>query len=142
MLAIVERDYSHPYPPRVSEFTKPFWDGLAGGRFMTTIGAQTRRYTFPPKPISPHDWNEGVQWVELSGKGTLYSYTTMHVVPAVFRSEAPYRICIVDLDEGLRIVTRLLDSGPVPLDQPVELVVVRYVDCVSYAARLVSASSL
>ena len=71
MLEIIVRDHLHPYPPRVSEFTKTFWDGLAQGRFLTTRGARSKRLTFPPKQLSPHDWNESVEWVELSGKGKL-----------------------------------------------------------------------
>ena len=121
MLPVVARDYPHPYPPRITEFTKTFWDGLDAGQFFTTRGTRSGRYTFPPKPISPHDWNEPVEWVELSGKGRLYSYTTMHAVPTAFRFEAPYRVCIVDLDEGIRLVTRLLDTGSVPLDHAIEL---------------------
>lgn len=135
MLDFVERDYPHPYPPRVTEFTATFWEGLAEGHFLTTMGERSGRYTFPPKPISPHDWDEPVRWVELSGRGTLYSYTTIHAAPSVFAHEVPYRACIVDLDEGLRIVTRLLGEEPTVLDQPVELVAVRYTDRVSFAAR-------
>ena len=136
MLPVVTRDYPHPYPPRITEFTKTFWDGLAAGQFFTTRGTRSGRYTFPPKPISPHDWNEPVEWVELSGRGKLYSYTTMHATPTAFRFEAPYRVCIVDLDEDIRLVTRLLDMGSVPLDHAIELVAIRYTDRVSYAARL------
>jgi hypothetical protein len=70
MLDFIERDYPHPYPPRITAFTRTFWDGLTAGRFLTTTGATSRRPTFPPKPHSPHDWNEGVEWIELSGQGT------------------------------------------------------------------------
>ena len=138
MLEFVERDYPHPYPPKMSEFTRTFWVGLEQGRFLTTRGVVTGRYAFPPKPVSPCDWSEAIAWVELSGRGLLYSYTTMHAVPTAFQAEAPYRVCIVDLEEGVRLVTRLLGTEPVPLDHPIRLVAVRYSDCVSYAAKAVT----
>lgn len=137
MLEIIVRDHLHPYPPRVSEFTKTFWEALAQGRFLTTRGTRSKRLTFPPKQISPHDWNEPIEWVELSGKGRLYSWTTMHAVPAAFQFEAPYRVCVVDLEEGIRVTTRLLGDGPAPLDYPVELVAIRYPNTPFFAARLV-----
>jgi uncharacterized protein len=137
MLDIIVRDPLHPYPPRVSEFTKTFWDALAQGRFLTTRGTRSRRLTFPPKQISPHDWNEPIEWVELSGKGKLYSWTTMHAVPAAFQFEAPYRVCVVDLEEGVRVTTRLLGNDSAPLDQPVKLVAICYQNAYSFAARLV-----
>ena len=120
----------------MSEFTKLFWRALDDGRFITTRGARSGRLTFPPKPVSPHEWGEPIEWTELSGKGKLYSWTTMYAVPAAFQLEAPYHVCVVDLAEGIRVVTRLLCDGAAALDSPVELVVVRYTDCTSFAARL------
>jgi uncharacterized protein len=139
MIEILNRDCTHPYPPRRTEFTRIFWEALGEGRFLTTRGVRSGRYTFPPKPISPHEWSEQVEWVELSGKGKLYSWTTMHAVPAVFAHESPYRICVVDLDEGVRLATRLMGEGPAPLDSRIELVVVRYANANSYAARIIRA---
>jgi uncharacterized OB-fold protein len=59
----------------------------------------------------------------------------IHAAPAVFRAEAPYRVGIVDLDEGLRIATRILCEAPPALDASVEIVVLRYVDGPLFAAR-------
>lgn len=121
-----------PWPPRVTEFTRPFWEALAQGRLTTTRGRRSGRLTFPPKPFCPHDWDDAVEWVELSGRGTLYSQTVIHAAPAVFAHEAPLRNGIVDLEEGLRVAARIVSrngsDAPVPLDSAVECVVLRYVD--------------
>ena len=69
----------------ISAFTKPFWDALAEGRLLTTRGRTSGRLTFPPKPFCPYDWGREVEWVELSGRGKLYSQTVIHAVPAAFR---------------------------------------------------------
>jgi uncharacterized OB-fold protein len=74
--------------------------------------------------------------VGLSGKGTLYSHTRVHAAPAVFRSEAPYRVCVVDLEEGVRIATRLVDGDEPPtMGGAVEMIVLRYDDGALFAAR-------
>ena len=96
------------YPPRVTEFTRPFWDGLREGRFQTTRCTVCHHITFPPKPICPECWSEAVEWVDLRGVGSLRSYTEVHAAPAIFAAEVPYVLAIVDLDEGVRCLSRVL----------------------------------
>jgi uncharacterized protein len=132
-LPLVDVGRARPWPPRVSVFTKPFWDALAGGRLLTTRGRTSGRLTFPPKPFCPYDWGREVEWVELSGLGKLYSQTVIHAVPAVFAGEAPIRNGIVDLDEGLRVAARIL--GEPSLDAAMECVVLRYTDGPLFAFR-------
>ena len=125
-LPFVDVAHARPWPPRVSVFTKPFWDALAEGHLLTTRGRTSGRLTFPPKPFCPYDWGREVEWIELSGRGKLYSRTVIHAVPAVFAGEAPIRNGIVDLDEGLRVASRIL--GEPALDAAMECVVLRYTD--------------
>ena len=96
------------YPPRITEFTRTFWEGLAAGRFLTSRCTDCEHMTFPPKPICPECWEPNVEWVELSGRGTLVSYTEVSAAPQMFAKDAPYTLCIVDLDEGVRCVSRVL----------------------------------
>jgi uncharacterized OB-fold protein len=117
---------NRPWPPRITEATRPFWQALAEGRLTTTRGISSGRLTFPPKPFCPHDWGRQVEWVELSGRGTLYSQTVIHAAPAAFAEEAPIRNGIVDLEEGLRVAARIL--GEPPLDAEMECVVLHYDD--------------
>lgn len=125
-LAFVDMTGARPWPPRVSAFTKPFWDALTEGRLITTRGKTSGRLTFPPKPFCPYDWGREVEWVELCGRGKLYSQTVIHAAPAVFAREAPIRNGIVDLDEGLRVAARIL--GAPALDAAMQCVVLRYAD--------------
>jgi uncharacterized OB-fold protein len=135
-LAFIEVPAARPWPPRISAFTRRFWEALAGGRLMTTRGRTSGRLTFPPKPYCPHDWGREVEWVELTGRGRLYAQTVIHAVPAAFAAEAPIRNGIVDLEEGLRIAARIL-GAPV-LDAAVECVVLRYADGPLFAFRAVT----
>jgi uncharacterized OB-fold protein len=126
------------YPPRVSAFTQPFWEGLAEGRWQTTGCEACGRHTFPPRPICPHCWSDHVQWVDLCAHGTLYSWTRIHAAPAVFAPEAPYAVGIVDLDTGIRLACRLLDTVEARWTpgMKVEMVVLQYEDGPLFAARL------
>lgn len=54
-----------------------------------------------------HCGNKDFDYVKFSGKGKVYSYTTVHVPPVELQDDAPYTIGLVDLDEGLRITVRL-----------------------------------
>ena len=132
-LPIIQTEGLRAYPPRMSDFTKSFWDGLTSGHFRTTCCDDCNRPSFPPKPFCPHCWSNKVSWIELTGRGMLYSVTTVHAGPAVFSADLPYKVGIVDLEEGIRIATKVLDDTA--LDKPVELVVLSYEDGPLFAAR-------
>lgn len=135
MIAMIQVERSHPYPPTVTRATKPFWDALRVGRLLTTCGADGVP-TFPPRAFDKATWSREVHWVELSGRGRLYSLTQVHAAPAVFEAETPYNVCIVDLDEGVRLATRFLGDPATPLDSPIEIISVHYIDAVSFASRV------
>ncbi len=117
---------NRPWPPRITDHSKHFWDALAESKLVTTRGKSSGKLTFPPKPFCPYDWGQEVEWVPLSGKGRLYSQTVIHAVPTAFQHEAPIRNGIVDLAEGLRVAARIL--GEPALDGAVECVVLDYDD--------------
>ncbi|WP_269112419.1 Zn-ribbon domain-containing OB-fold protein [Burkholderia territorii] len=123
------------WPPRVTAVTRPFWDALRAGQFRTTRCVACRTLTFPPKTFCPHCWSREIEWCELSGRGTLYSATIVHAAPAAFRELAPYRVGIVDLEEGPRIALRLWGDTPFALDSAVEIVALLYDDGPLFAAR-------
>ena len=134
-LPIIITDRLRAYPPRATAFTRTFWDGLATGRFLVTRCPFCRRATFPPKPFCPHCWHRETVWEEAGGRGKLYAQTVIHAAPAMFSEETPLHVGIVDLDEGLRIATRVLDEPTAALDDAVELVVLQYRDGPLYGAR-------
>lgn len=137
-LALQTVDRRRAFPPRMTEFTRRFWQGLAAGRFETTRCDDCGRLTFPPKPFCPHCWSQRVAWVPLSGRGKLYSQTVVHAAPAAFQDEVPYRVGIVDLSEGVRIATRVLADIEPKLDTAMEIVVLSYRDGPLFAVRPLS----
>jgi hypothetical protein len=126
-----------PFPPRVSAFTRPFWDALCAGRLLTTRCADCGTLGFPPRNLCRACWSRAVRWVELAPRGTLYSFTRVHVVPGAFRGDAPYAIGIVDLADGVRLMCRMVgDVATDDLDRPIEMVVLSYADGPLFGARV------
>ena len=136
LLPIIKMPGRRAYPPRQSRFTHNFWDQLEHGRFTTTQCENCKGLTFPPKAFCPHCWSRSIRWVDAPSKGKLYSYTTIHVAPEIFSIEAPYKVCIADLDGKLRIATRLVETdAELTLDSPIEIVILRYEDGSLFAVR-------
>jgi len=138
VLERIECAGDRPYPPRQSEFTRRFWEGLGQGLFQTTRCTDCGRWSFPPKPFCPHCWSRAVQWATLAPTGVIYSGTTIHAAPQLFRSEAPFQVCIVDLDAGVRLATRLLGGLPTAdaIGRRARLIGLKYRDGWLYAARV------
>ncbi len=137
LITVVPLQEKLSYPPRQSEFTQTFWQGLRQGIWQTSGCDDCMKLTFPPKPVCPHCWSTKVSWRSLSSRGTLYSWTRIHAAPAAFASEAPYAVGIVDLDDGVRLACRLSDSEGInpQVGQRVEMQVLLYEDGALFAAK-------
>lgn len=126
-----------PFPPRVSAFTRRFWDGLDAGVLRSTRCVACGYTGFPPRNLCRACWGRDLEWVDLPPEGRLYSFTRVHVVPGAFAADAPYAIGIVDLDGGPRLMCRLVgEVGPQDLDASVRMLVLRYDDGVLFGARV------
>jgi len=79
---------------------------------------------FPPRDICPDCGNEAKTPYQFSGKGEVYSYTTIYEAPAGYEGDVPYTIALVKLDEGPMVTTQLtdIDPGEVKIGLPVEMV--------------------
>jgi len=79
---------------------------------------------FPPRDVCPSCGGEAKTPYAFSGKGEVFSYTTVYEPPAGFESQSPYTIALVKLNEGPVITAQLTDLGnqPVEIGMPVEMV--------------------
>ena len=79
---------------------------------------------FPARDVCPECGGEAKTAFKLSGKGEVYSFTTMFSVPAGFEENAPYTVALVKLEEGPIITAQLTDVGEkeVKIGTPVEMV--------------------
>jgi hypothetical protein len=79
---------------------------------------------FPARDVCPECGGEAKTAFKFSGKGEVYSFTTMYSVPAGFEQNAPYTVALVKLEEGPIITAQLTDVGEreVKIGTPVEMV--------------------
>lgn len=85
---------------------------------------------FPPRDVCPHCSGEAKDRYDFSGRGTVWSYTTLTDAPAGFEAQAPYAVALVKLDEGPVVTAQLTDlAGQAPeIGMPVEMVTRRLRD--------------
>ena len=92
--------------PEIDELTRPFWEAARNHRLVVQRCRRCQACWFPPLPRCPECHGAEVDWQPVSGKGTVYSTTDVtHSVHRVTDDWVPYRICLVDLDEGPRLVS-------------------------------------
>ena len=79
---------------------------------------------FPPRDVCPNCGGEAKTTFAFSGKGEVFSYTTIYEAPAGFDDSAPYTVALVKLEEGPLVTAQLTDLGnqPVEIGMPVEMV--------------------
>ena len=96
--------------PLVEAESAPFWDGLKEGELRIKRCNACRAFHFYPRPFCPTCWSEDVEWHAATGRATVYSYSTVYVndLPP-FGPQVPYVAAVVDLEEGPRMMTRLVD---------------------------------
>jgi uncharacterized OB-fold protein len=96
--------------PTIEDESRPFWDAAGEGRLLIMRCNNCGVAYLYPRPFCPTCWSEDVAWEEASGRGTLYTYSTvfMNDLPP-FGERLPYIAAAVDLDEGPRIMSNLVD---------------------------------
>jgi uncharacterized OB-fold protein len=79
---------------------------------------------FPPRDVCPACGGEAKTSFQFSGKGEVYSYSTIYEAPGGYEANAPYTVALVKLAEGPVITAQLTDLGsdPVEIGMPVEMV--------------------
>jgi uncharacterized OB-fold protein len=92
------------------------------GSHCTACGA----HHFPRHDTCPYCSLEDVEPTELSGVGTLWAWTAVTAPPPGYQGETPFGIGVVELPEGIRVITRLSESNPAALTfgQPMALRIV------------------
>jgi uncharacterized protein len=108
--------------PIPDEASKPFFDGARQRRLMVQRCSVCGTMMWPVKPACINCLSPDVEWVQVSGRATLYSFVLMHQVyhPA-FATEVPYNIAEVDLAEGLRIISNIVGCSNAELTIGMEL---------------------
>jgi uncharacterized OB-fold protein len=104
--------------PSVNPETQPFWEATAQGKLLIKKCTSCGEVHFYPRTHCPFCFSDKTDWVETSGKGTVYTYSVMR------RAPVPYCIAYVELAEGPRIMSNIVDCDldTVRVGQAVKLV--------------------
>lgn len=108
--------------PRPTALSKPYWDACREGRLTVQQCKECESYTFIPQPCCGDCLSEKLEWVESSGRGTLYSFTTVHR-PQQPMFEVPYTVVVVELEEGYYMLSNLIGVAPgdIEIGTPLEV---------------------
>jgi uncharacterized protein len=105
-----------PEPKRVVPIptpeTQPFWQGARDGELRLQRCDACAHVYFPPRPFCPKCAGRAVSWFAASGRGSLYSYVIHHRPAPGFTP--PYSIAVVQLDEGPRMMTNIIECPQTP----------------------------
>jgi len=99
--------------PQPTPISQPFWDAARERRLSIQRCAACQRYLFYPRPLCPFCGATELVWTDVSGRGTVYSYTVARRPTArPFEPDVPYVIAIVELAEGPHMTTNIIGCDP------------------------------
>ena len=95
--------------PVINPETAPFWEGTLEEKFLLRPRNQcAANYSYPRTPC-PFCRSFDTTCLETAGNGTIYSYSVTRKGPGGFAAAGPYVIAYVELDEGPRVLTNIID---------------------------------
>ncbi|NWG02930.1 MAG: Zn-ribbon domain-containing OB-fold protein [Syntrophaceae bacterium] len=117
------KHYNKPLP-QINGDNKEFWMGCKEHTLKFQKCKACGHVRWPPSVICPMCYSQEIQWIAARGKGKVYSFAVYHVAyhPG-FEKEVPYVVADVELEEGPRLLTNIVDCQPdeVTCNMPVEV---------------------
>ena len=99
--------------PEASPYGEPFWAAAVDGRLVIQRCPRCDRLQHFPRPWCTACLNDAMEYVEASGRGTVYSFTVVRRNPnPAFAARVPYVLALVDLDEGVRVMSNVVGCAP------------------------------
>lgn len=117
-------DYTKPLPV-VTVDSRPYWDAAKEHRLTVQQCDDCGALRFPPVASCRACLSPRTTWTDLSGRGTVWSFILMHqLYYQGFADEIPYPIAVIELEQGLRVLTNLVDIAheDIRIGMPVEVV--------------------
>ena len=128
-------DYKKPLP-RPTAASLPFWEAAKRHELQIQQCGSCGAHIFYPREVCPGCLSSNLQWIKVSGKGTVYSYTIAEApTHPAFTEDVPYVIAIVELAEGPHLTTNI--TGCKPGEVRVGMPVVATFDAVTPEVTLV-----
>jgi uncharacterized protein len=130
--AQIKPEVKRPLPQPTPE-TQPYWDAAKAGELHVQRCDVCAHVYLPPRPFCPKCASRKVSWIRASGRASLYSYVIHHRPAPGF--VPPYSIAVVELEEGPRLMTNVIDCPQTPealqLDMPLQVAFVTLSDAIT-----------
>lgn len=97
--------------PRPTALSKPYWEGCQRGVLRVQRCRDCGEHVFIPEPLCTGCSSQNLEWVDTSGRGSVYSFTVVHR-PQRPEFRVPYTVAIVEMDEGWHMLSNLVDIAP------------------------------
>jgi uncharacterized protein len=119
-----KKRYAKPLP-HVDEESRPFWEALQRHELYIQKCRDCGDLRYHPRSLCTNCLSSRTEWVRSKGAGKIYTFTVTNQNQAAgFRESLPYVMAWVDLDEGVKMLTNIVDCPPqeVKIGMPVEAV--------------------
>ncbi|WP_436794179.1 Zn-ribbon domain-containing OB-fold protein [Actinospongicola halichondriae] len=103
--------------PSIQDDAAPFWDAAAEHRLVVPRCRSCETVIWYPRGYCPACSSFDIDWIELAGTGSIYSFSIPRRGQGAYRESAPYVVAYVELDipgdrPGPRIITNIVDCDP------------------------------
>jgi len=108
---VAQAQYQKPLPA-ISSLNKPYWEGLRRRELRLQKCDACGKVWYPPSPLCSGCWSRKFSWTRLCGRGRVNSWVVFH--QSYYRgydNELPYNVAEVELEEGPRLLTNLMQVG-------------------------------
>ena len=99
--------------PIIDGDSRGFWEGCRQGELRLQHCDSCGRFRYAPKRLCPYCLAEGFEWRAVSGRGEVYTFTVEHhAYSPAWKGETPYVIAVIELEEGPRMMSRIVGCEP------------------------------
>jgi uncharacterized OB-fold protein len=98
--------------PVVTNFTAPFWEATRRKELVIQYCPVAKKYQHVPRPLSIYTGQRNIEWRPVSGRGHIYALTITRRAPPPFRGREPYVVATIQLAEGVRFMSNVVNCDP------------------------------
>ena len=108
---MTEEPYAKPLPNADDMVTATYWEAARNHQLVVSQCEDCQHVFFYPRRFCPQCWSERISTIEASGRGTVFSFTWVHVpfYDDSWKNDVPYCIGWIELEEGVRMVSAVVD---------------------------------
>lgn len=102
-----------PILPNITEENAPYWESARAHALKLPYCMACERAFYPPQSRCPRCLGDRVEWRPVSGRARVHSWVVVHqVYDPSFKERVPYVVAAVELEEGPRLITNVVNCAP------------------------------